>query len=146
MFEDTLIHWLLSIIGSGGIGAVITYFATFKTNRRKAAAEAKKEEELAEQASIESEDKLGMLERDRYEAMYNQLNKMMSDYNNLSDEFREYRQQSSERERDFIKQTNERYVQLVEMAAEIKHLRKWRCYNHLCTQRMEDDPNNIKEQ
>jgi hypothetical protein len=48
MFEDTLIQWLLSIVGSGGVGAVITYFATFKTNRRKAAAEAKKEEELAE--------------------------------------------------------------------------------------------------
>ena len=43
------------------------------------------------------------MERDRYEAMYSQINKMMLDYNELSDEFRAYRKESSEHERKFIR-------------------------------------------
>lgn len=85
-----------------------------------ASADAKTHEELAEQATIESEDKLGKMERDRYEAMYSQINKMMQDYNNLSDEFREYRKISSERERDFINQAQNRYSELADLKAEIK--------------------------
>jgi len=77
MFESTLFQWIGSIIAGGGIGAALTYIATFKSNKRKAAAEAKNQEELAEQSRIESENKLGEMERDRYEAMYSQINKMM---------------------------------------------------------------------
>ena len=87
MFESALFQWIGTIIASGGIGAAITYVTTFKSNKRKAAAEAKKQEELAQQSHIESMDSLGKMERDRYEAMYNQINKMMQDYNNLSDDY-----------------------------------------------------------
>ena len=77
MFENALIQWVLTIVASGGVGATITYFATFKSNRRMAKAEAVKREEDAEQAKIETENKIGVMERDRYEAMYSQINKMM---------------------------------------------------------------------
>ena len=77
MFESALFQWIGSIIAGGGIGAMITYFATFKSNKRKANAEAVKQEEMAKQSHIESENKLGIMERDRYEAMYSQINKMM---------------------------------------------------------------------
>jgi hypothetical protein len=77
MFESALFQWISTIIASGGIGAAITYIATFKSNRRKAKAEAVTQEELAEQSRIETEDKHGIMERDRYEAMYSQINKMM---------------------------------------------------------------------
>jgi hypothetical protein len=77
MFESALFQWISTIIASGGIGAAITYIATFKSNRRKAKAEAMTQEELAEQSRIESENKMGIMERDRYEAMYSQINKMM---------------------------------------------------------------------
>jgi hypothetical protein len=77
MFESALFQWISTIIASGGIGAAITYIATFKSNRRKAKAEAMTQEELAEQSRIETEDKHGIMERDRYEAMYSQINKMM---------------------------------------------------------------------
>jgi hypothetical protein len=77
MFESALFQWISTIIASGGIGAAITYVATFKSNRRKAKAEAMTQEELAEQSRIESENKMGIMERDRYEAMYSQINKMM---------------------------------------------------------------------
>lgn len=120
MFENALFQWIGSIIASGGMGAAITYFATFKSNRRKAKAEAAKQEEIAEQASIESEDKLGKMERDRYEAMYSQINKMMQDYNDLSDEFREFRKHATEQEREFIRKAQDRYSELAELKAEIK--------------------------
>lgn len=42
-----------------------------------AQAEAEQKEEFAKQSKIESEDKMGIMERDRYEAMYSQINKMM---------------------------------------------------------------------
>lgn len=140
MFEGAFIQWLGSIIAGGGIGAVITYFATFRSNKRKAAAEAKQREEQAEQSRVETENKIGVMERDRYEAMYSQINKMMSDYNDLSDEFREYRKASAEQERKFIRKAQERYSKLAELKAEIKQLKKYSCYNIECPNRIKDNP------
>lgn len=77
MFDSALFQWIASLVAGGGLGAVIMYLATFTSNKRKAKAEAKEQEEIAKQAEIESEDKLGIMERDRYEAMYSQINKMM---------------------------------------------------------------------
>lgn len=138
--EGTLLQWVGSIVAGGGIGAVLTYFATFRSNKRKAAADAKTHEELAEQARIESEDKMGMLERDRYEAMYSQINKMMQDYNNLSDEFREFRKQASEQERKFIRIAQNKYSQLAELKTEIRQLKKYTCYKENCNERIKEDP------
>ena len=109
MFDNALVQWIGSIVAGGEIGAMITYFATFKSNKRKANAEAERQEEIAKQSHIESENKLGIMERDRYEAMYSQINKMMQDYNDLSDEFREFRKHATEQERKFIRKAQDRY-------------------------------------
>lgn len=143
MLEGSLLQWILGIVAGGGVGSVITYFATFKSNRRKAIAEAAKEEEIAEQSRIESENKLGIMERDRYEAMYSQINKMMQDYNDLSDEFREFRKQAAEQERKFIRKAQDKYSKLAELKAEIKQLKKYSCYDMECPNRIKDNPNNI---
>lgn len=140
MLESTLLPWILSVVGGGGIGAAITYFATFRSNKRKAAAEASQLEEGAEQARVETENKIGIMERDRYEAMYSQINKMMQDYNDLSDEFREFRKEASEQERRFIRKAQDRYSQLVELKAEIKQLKKYSCYDKECPHRIKDNP------
>ena len=70
MFESVLFQWISTIVASGGVGAAITYLATFKSRKRIAKAEATQQEELAKQSHIESVDKMGIMERDRYEAMY----------------------------------------------------------------------------
>ena len=140
MFESALFQWIGSIIAGGGIGAAITYFATFKSNKRKANAEATKQEELAKQSHIDSENKLGIMERDRYEAMYSQINKMMQDYNDLSDEFREFRKTAAEQERKFIRKAQDRYSKLAELKAEIKQLKKYSCYDMECPNRIKDNP------
>lgn len=141
MLDNALFQWIGSVIAGGGIGAVITYFATFKSNQRKAKAEASTQEELAEQAHIESENKLGIMERDRYEAMYSQINKMMQDYNDLSDEFREFRKEAAEQERKFIRKAQDKYSKLAELKAEIKQLKKYSCYDFECPHRIKDNPN-----
>ena len=142
MFESALFQWIGSIVAGGGIGAAITYLATFKSNRRMAQAEATQKEEIAKQSKIESEDKMGIMERDRYEAMYSQINKMMQDYNDLSDEFREFRKHAAEQERKFIRKAQDRYSQLAELKAEIKQLKKYSCYDMECPHRIKDNPNN----
>ena len=142
MFESALFQWIGSIIAGGGLGAMITYFATFRSNRRKATAEATVTEESAEQARVETENKIGIMERDRYEAMYRQINKMMQDYNDLSDEFREFRKQAAEQERQFINKAQDRYSQLAELKAEIKQLKRYTCYDRDCPHRIKDNPNN----
>jgi hypothetical protein len=42
MESNSILQWLGSIIAGGGIGAVLTYIATFTSNKRKASAEATK--------------------------------------------------------------------------------------------------------
>ena len=140
MFESALFQWIGSVIAGGGIGAVITYFATFRSNKRKAVAEAVQQEESAEQSRVETENKIGIMERDRYEAMYSQINKMMQDYNDLSDEFREFRKSAAEQERKFIRKAQDRYSRLAELKAEIKQLKKYSCYDMDCPKRVKDNP------
>lgn len=140
MFDNALFQWIGTIIASGGVGAAITYISTFKSNKRKAEAEAKEQEEIATQSHIESVDKLGTMERDRYEAMYSQINKMMQDYNDLSDEFREFRKDATEQERKFIRKAQDRYSQLAELKAQIKQLKKYSCYDMECPRRIKDNP------
>ena len=142
MFDSALFQWIGTIVASGGIGAAITYLTTLKSNKRMAQAEAAKQEERAEQEKIETENKIGIMERDRYEAMYSQINKMMQDYNDLSDEFREFRKHAAEQERKFIRKAQDRYSQLAELKAEIKQLKKYSCYDMECPHRIKDNPNN----
>lgn len=142
MFDSALFQWIGSLIAGGGIGAAIMFFVNIKSNRRKAKAEADVEEETAEQARVETENKIGVMERDRYEAMYSQINKMMQDYNDLSDEFREFRKSAAEQERKFIRKAQDRYSQLAELKVEIKQLKKLSCYDLDCPNRIKDNPNN----
>ena len=146
MFESALFQWIGTIVASGGIGAAITYLTTLKSNKRMAQAEAAKQEERAEQEKIETENKIGIMERDRYEAMYSQINKMMQDYNDLSDEFREFRKHAAEQERKFIRKAQDRYSQLAELKAEIKQLKKYSCYDMECPHRIKDNPETKKNE
>ena len=40
MNSSAFLEWLLAIIGSGGLGAVFTYIATFKSKKKQVEAEA----------------------------------------------------------------------------------------------------------
>ena len=130
---NSFLEWALAVVGSGGIGAAITYISTYKSRKLI-------EKEKAKQEHLNTEDKHGVMERDRFEAMYKQITEMAEDYNELSDEFRAYRKESSEQERKFIRKAQERYSRLAELKAEIKQLEKYSCYNIECPNRIKDNP------
>ena len=70
MTLDSILEWALAIVGGGGVGSVLTYLGTYKSHN-------KIEKEKAEQEEIATEDKHGIMERDRFEAMYKQITDMV---------------------------------------------------------------------
>ena len=129
MTLDTILEWALPVIGGGGIGSAITYLGTYKS--RKAL-----EQEAAKQAEITTEDNHGKMERDRFESMYNQITQMAEDYNDLSDQFREYRKTARAVELEFDEKLRQRSNELAVLKDEIHYLKRLRCYNMECPNRI----------
>lgn len=131
--EQSIVQWLLAVIGSGGLGAAITYISTFNHKRKLM------QNELA-QAETATEQQQGQLERDRFETMYNQITEMTEDYNELSDSFRKYRQESLQVEQDFIKRVQDNLAELATLKAKINYLKQVSCYNYDCPHRIKVNP------
>ena len=133
MTLDSILEWGLAVIGGGGIGSAITYLGTYKSKK-------KIEQELAKQERIETENKHGVMERDRFEAMYDQITKMTLDYGELSDQFRDYRKTARSIEDEFDQRLRERTKQLAELKDEVDYLKRLRCYNLDCPNRVKNKP------
>lgn len=129
MTLDSILEWGLTILGSGGVGAAITFFSTYKSKKRI-------EEELANQAEITTEDRHGIMERDRFESMYNQITEMAQDYNDLSDQFREYRKTARAIEIEFDEKLRQRSNELAQLKDEVHYLKRLRCYDLDCPNRI----------
>ena len=130
---DSLLEWGLAVVGGGGVGSAITYLSTYKSNKKKA-------QEEAEQAEITTEDKHGMMERDRFEYMYQQITRMAKDYGELSDQFREYRKTARAIEDEFDAKISERNRELAYLKDEVDYLKRLRCYDLECPKRIKDKP------
>lgn len=133
MTLDSILEWGLAVIGGGGIGSAITYLGTYKSKK-------KVEKELAEQEEIATENKHGIMERDRFEAMYDQITKMTLDYSELSDQFRDYRKMARSIEEEFDQKLRERTSQLANLKDEVDYLKRLRCYNLDCPNRIKTKP------
>ena len=133
MTWDSFLEWALPVIGGGGIGSAITFLGTYKSKK-------KIEKELAEQEEISTENKHGIMERDRFEAMYEQITKMTLDYSELSDQFRDYRKMARSIEDEFDQKLRERTRQLADLKDEADYLNKLRCYNLDCPNRIKTKP------
>ena len=133
MTWDSILEWALPVIGGGGIGSAITYLGTYKSKK-------KIEKELAKQEEIDTINKHGVMERDRFEAMYDQITKMTLDYSELSDQFRDYRKTARSIEDEFDQRLRERTRQLAELKDEVDYLKKLRCYNLDCPNRIKNKP------
>ena len=131
MTWDSVLEWALPIIGGGGVGSAITWLGTYKSKK-------KLEEELAKQATITTEDKHGVMERDRFEAMYSQITKMTKDYGELSDQFRDYRKTARAIEDEFDAKLREKTKELAYMKDEIDYLKRLRCYDLDCPNRIKN--------
>ena len=80
------------------------------------------------------------MERDRFEAMYDQITKMTLDYSELSDQFRDYRKMARSIEDEFDQKLRERTRQLADLKDEADYLKKLRCYNLDCPNRIKTKP------
>ena len=137
MTLDTILEWALAIVGGGSIGSALTFLGTYKSRN-------KIEREKAEQEEIATEDKHGIMERDRFEAMYKQITDMVQDYNDLSDQFREYRKTATAIEDEFMSKARQKSIELAELKDQINYLKRLRCYDLECPKRIRTNPN-IKE-
>ena len=133
MTLDSLLDWGLAVIGGGGIGSAITYLGTYKSKK-------KIEKELADQAHIMTENQHGVMEKDRFEYMYQQITKMAKDYGDLSNQFSDYRKTARAIEDEFDEKLREKTKELAYMKDEIDHLKRLRCYDLDCPNRIKDKP------
>lgn len=78
---NSILEWLLTIAGSGGIGAVITYIFTFNSKQKQAKADADVAETKADHEKLD-------FAQDKYEYLSNTFDKYMKDYHELETDFR----------------------------------------------------------
>lgn len=128
---NSLLEWALTIVGSGGIGAAITFIGTYKSRK-------KIEKEKADQEHIITENQHGIMERDRFEAMYKQITEMAEDYNELSDQFRDYRKTALNIENEFNNKLRQRSSELAALKDQVHYLKKLRCYDFDCPKRIKN--------
>ena len=132
-----IIEILGILLGGGGIGSLVTWAFQFKSERRIKEAEAKQSEKTVESMATAND-------RDKFESMYVQITKMMQDYNNLSDDYRSYRQGATVKERNFQKKVDEKCQELAALKSQVQYLKGLRCYNTTCSHRMKTNPEKQK--
>ena len=132
-----IIEILGILLGGGGIGSFVTWGFHFKSEKRIKEAEAKQSEKTVESMATAND-------RDKFESMYVQITKMMQDYNNLSDDYRSYRQGATVKERNFQKKVDEKCQELAALKSQVQYLKGLRCYNTTCSHRMKTNPEKQK--
>lgn len=132
-----IIEILGILLGGGGIGSLITWAFQFKSEKRIKEAEAQQSEKTVESMATAND-------RDKFESMYVQITKMMQDYNNLSDDYRSYRQVATVKERNFQKKVDEKCQELAALKSQVQYLKGLRCYNTTCSHRIKTNPEKQK--
>ena len=125
------------VLGSGGIGSLLTWIFHFKAEKKLKNIEVQRNEKSLENIT-------NTVDRDKFEYMYVQITKMMQDYNNLSDDYRTYRQSAVLTERNFQKKVDEKCQELAALRSQIQYLKGLRCYNTTCPNRINFNPEKQK--
>ncbi len=121
------------ILGSGGLSSFITWLVYLNSNKKL------KEAEVAQSESV-VENLQNANRKDKFESMYVQITKMMHDYNELSDDYRAYRQTATIKERDFQKKVDDKCSELASLKSQIQYLKGLRCYDTTCPNRIKTNP------
>lgn len=121
------------ILGSGGLSSFVTWLVYLNSNKKL------KEAEVAQSESV-VENLQNANRKDKFESMYVQITKMMHDYNELSDDYRAYRQTATIKERDFQKKVDDKCSELASLKSQIQYLKGLRCYDTTCPKRIKTNP------
>ena len=135
--QEWLIEWALTIVGSGGIGAAITYLLTINSKR-------KQENAKAEDAEVEVAQKKENLHQDQYEYLQKTCDKYIKDYHELEGDFRkqmsEIRDQMDNLIMEKSKLISNKCNEIAELKSKVTYLKGIRCYNFTCPQRIKENP------
>lgn len=135
--QEWLIEWALTIVGSGGVGAVITYLLTINSKR-------KQENAKAEDAEVEVAQKKENLHQDQYEYLQKTCDKYIKDYHELEGDFRkqmlEIRDQMDNLIMEKSKLISDKCNEIAELKSKVTYLKGIRCYNFTCPQRIKENP------
>ena len=139
---NPILEWALAIIGSGGLGATITYLLTFRSRRKQANAE-------AVEAEVEAEQKIFDLRHDQYEYLQQTCDKYIRDYHELEGDFRkqivELREYMDRLMSEKSQAIAEKCTEIAGLKSKIAYLNGIRCYEFTCPNRVKTNPDKTEE-
>ena len=139
---NPILEWALAIVGSGGIGAAITYIFTFKSKQKQANAE-------ANEAEVDVEQKRFDLRHDQYEYLQQTCDKYIKDYHELEGDFRkqiiELREHMDKLMSEKSQAIAEKCTEIAGLKSKIAYLNGIRCYDFTCPKRIRINPDKKEE-
>lgn len=140
--EQSILEWALAVIGSGGIGAVITYICTFKSKKKQVEAE-------AESSMVNVEQKKTDLKQDQYDYLQKTCDKYIKDYHELEGDFRkqisELREQMDKIMLEKSQAISAKCNEIATLKSKVTYLEGIRCYNFTCKHRIMTNPDKTEE-
>ena len=140
--EQSILEWALAVIGSGGIGAVITYICTFKSKKKQVEAE-------AESSIVDVEQKKTDLKQDQYDYLQKTCDKYIKDYHELEGDFRkqisELREQMDRIMLEKSQTISANCNEIATLKSKVTYLKGIRCYNFTCKHRIMTNPDKTEE-
>ena len=140
--EQSILEWALAVIGSGGIGAVITYICTFKSKKKQVEAE-------AESSIVDVEQKKTDLKQDQYDYLQKTCDKYIKDYHELEGDFRkqisELREQMDKIMLEKSQAISAKCNESATLKSKVTYLKGIRCYNFTCKHRIMTNPDKTEE-
>lgn len=140
--EQSILEWTLAVIGSGGIGAVVTYICTFKSKKKQVEAE-------AESSMVDVEQKKTDLKQDQYDYLQKTCDKYIKDYHELEGDFRkqiqELREQMDKLMLEKSQAISAKCIEVASLKSKATYLKGIRCYNFTCKNRIMINPDKTEE-
>ena len=140
--EQSILEWALAVIGSGGIGAVITYICTFKSKKKQVEAE-------AESSMVDVQQKKTDLKQDQYDYLQKTCDKYIKDYHELEGDFRkqisELREQMDRIMLGKSQAISAKCDEIATLKSKVTYLKGIRCYNFTCKHRIMTNPDKTEE-
>lgn len=140
--EQPILEWALAVIGSGGIGAVITYICTFKSKKKQVEAE-------AESSMVDVAQKKTDLKQDQYDYLQKTCDKYIKDYHELEGDFRkqisELREQMDRIMLEKSQAISAKCNEIATLKSKVTYLKGIRCYNFTCKHRIMTNPDKTEE-
>lgn len=138
--NQALFEWALAVLGSGGLGAIITYICTFKSRKKLATVE-------ADSAEIDMEQKKTTLYQDQYQYLQELCDKYLKEYHELEATFKsqivDIRTQIDTMMIEKSKIIQDKCVEIAELKSKVAYLNGIKCYDFTCPKRNLINP--IKE-